>query len=60
MHTEAIQQMLERLGVAMSTGNMPEASGCYAVPALFLSDEAAMILADAAQIEGLFAAGTEW
>lgn len=60
MSTAAIQQMLERLGVAISTGNMAEVSASYAFPALFLSDEAAMILADAAQIEGLLVGATEW
>lgn len=55
-----IGQMLERLGQAVSTGDLPGISGCYAFPALFISDEQTMVLEDADELEQTFAKGREW
>jgi hypothetical protein len=60
MNDEKIRSSLECLGQALSTGDLREVSRCWEVPALVLSDEGATVLADANQIEKLFAQATEW
>ncbi len=60
MNTTEIDKLLERLGKTLSSGDLQGVSGCFAVPALLLSDEGATLLADANQIEKLFAQATEW
>jgi hypothetical protein len=60
MDSDKIRQLLERLGRALSAGDLRGVSSCFEVPALFLSDEGVTILADANQLEKLFAQATEW
>jgi hypothetical protein len=60
MEKETMRELLERLGQALSAGDLRATSSCWAVPAVFLSDEGATVLADADEIEKLFARATEW
>jgi hypothetical protein len=60
MTNDEISQLLERLGEALSAGDLQVVSGCFAVPTFFLSDEGAIVLADADQLEKLFAQASEW
>jgi hypothetical protein len=60
MKNEKIRALLERLGQALSAGDLRGTSSCWEVPAVVLSDEGATVLADASQVEKLFAGATEW
>ena len=60
MDSDQIMQLLERLGRTLSAGDLREVSSCFEVPAVFLSDDGATILADASQLEMLFAQATDW
>jgi hypothetical protein len=60
MNNEEIRALLERLGQALSAGDLRGTSNCWEVPAVVLSDEGATVLADAGAIEKLFARATEW
>ena len=60
MNTTEIKSLLERLAQALSTGDLSEASRCFATPSLFLSDDGATVLADVGQIEQFFAQAAEW
>ena len=60
MSDETIRGLLGRLGQALSAGDLRGASICWEVPAVILSDEGAAVLAEANQIEKLFAGATEW
>jgi hypothetical protein len=50
-----ITQLLERLGRALSAGDFREASGCWEVPALVLSDEGVIAVSEFSAIEKFFA-----
>ena|SRR6516162_8489159 len=60
MSDETIRGLLGRLGQALSAGDLRGVSICWEVPAVILSDEGAAVLAEANQIENLFAGATEW
>jgi hypothetical protein len=60
MDNDKITRALEHLGRALSAGDLRGVSSCFEVPGLFLSDDGATILADASQLEKLFAQATEW
>ena len=60
MDHDKITRLLERLGRTLSAGDLRGVSSCFELPALFLSDDGATILADASQLEKLFAQATEW
>ena len=60
MDKDKIRQLLERLGQALSAGDLKGASNCWAFPALFLSDDGATVLAEASQLEQLIAQASEW
>ena len=60
MDSDKIKQLLERLGRTLSAGDLRGVSSCFEVPGLFLSDDGATVLADASQLEKLFAQATEW
>ena len=60
MSDETIRGLLGRLGQALSAGDLRGVSICWEVPAVILSDEGAAVLAEANQIEKLFAGATEW
>ncbi|HJS52225.1 MAG TPA: hypothetical protein VJ781_10030 [Pyrinomonadaceae bacterium] len=55
-----IGKMLERLGNALITGDLKGISSCYAFPALFGSDENSRMIANAAELELLFAQARNW
>ena len=56
----AVIEMLERLGEAVSDGNLAGISTSYGYPALFLSDEQVVLLESAGQVEEVFAANRTW
>ena len=60
MDSDKIKQLLERLGRTLSAGDLRGLSNCFEFPAVFLSDDGATILADASQLEKLFAQATDW
>lgn len=55
MNQESITRCLERVGQAISTSNLPDLTSCWAFPALVLSDEGAITIADADSLQVLFA-----
>jgi hypothetical protein len=54
------EQLLERLGQALSAGDLKGISNCWAFPALFLSDDDTIVLASASQLEQIVAQAREW
>jgi hypothetical protein len=60
MNDDKIINMLERYGAAMSAGNLPAISSCWAVPALVLSDDGALAVTNPIEIEAFFAQGIEY
>lgn len=60
MNDDLITQFLNRYGRALSEGDMPGVSRCWEVPALVLSDEGSIAVAEAAEIETFFAQAVEW
>lgn len=59
MQKAQVQRMLERLGETLSAGDMKGVSACWAVPALFLSDEGAIAFAAPAEIEKIMGQAAE-
>jgi hypothetical protein len=57
---DQIQELLERLGKALSTGEVSTIPHCWEVPALVLHDEGAVAVSSAGEIEGFFTKATEW
>lgn len=55
-----LNEMLERLGKAVGSGDLPGISACYAFPAMIVSDEGSIIFENADQVEQMFAKGREW
>jgi hypothetical protein len=55
MDNDKITRLLERLGRTLSAGDLRGVSSCFEFPAVFLSDDGATVLADASQLEKLFA-----
>jgi hypothetical protein len=55
----AIMEMLERLGEAVSLGDLAGVSRCYAFPALFLFGEDSTVFETAGQVEEIFGQGRE-
>jgi hypothetical protein len=51
----SVERSLERLGHALSTGDLKGVSACWAFPAMFLSEADAMVLAEPSQLEQLMA-----
>ena len=49
--------MLERLGKAVSDGDLKTVAACYGYPALFLSDELVILLENAEQVKESFGEG---
>lgn len=60
MQTDQIGQLFERLGQALSTGDLHEASTCWAAPALVISDEGATAISDISEIEAFFSQAADW
>jgi hypothetical protein len=60
VNEDKIRRLLERLGTALSTGDLAGISNCWEVPALVLSDEGAIAVAATGEIEAFFAQAAEW
>ena len=60
MDSDKIKQLLERLGRTLSAGDLRGVSSCFELPAVFLSDDGATILADTSQLEKVFAQASDW
>jgi hypothetical protein len=60
MQTDQISQLFEQLGQALSAGDLHKAATCWGVPALVLSDEAAMAVSDRSEIEEFFSQAADW
>jgi hypothetical protein len=60
MDDDTIRPFLERYGDALSRGHLAEVAGCWAVPALVLSDEGAIAVSDPAEIERFFSQAVAW
>jgi len=59
MSKDEIRLLLERLGQALSDGELKRVSACWEVPALLLLDDGAMALANAVDIEKLMSQASE-
>lgn len=55
MTKEEIKKFLERLGVALSSADIPTIASCWKTPALVLSDERAHAVADEEEVATFFA-----
>jgi hypothetical protein len=60
MNEDQIKDMLERLGTALSAGDLAGVSNCWELPALVLSDEGAIAITEARQIEEFFGQAIGW
>jgi ketosteroid isomerase-like protein len=56
---EHLRRFLVRYGEALSAGDLGAVSGCYAVPALVLSDEGSVPIASREEIEAAFDGAAE-
>jgi hypothetical protein len=59
MDKNMIRQLLERLGQAISSGDLKGVSACWSFPAMYLSEADAMVLEGADQLEQFMAQATE-
>jgi hypothetical protein len=59
MNDDQIQRFLERLGHAMSVGDLAEVAQCWDVPALVLTDDSAIAISDSAELKPFFARAAE-
>jgi ketosteroid isomerase-like protein len=57
-HTE-VEAFLDRYAEALAGGDLPGIAGCYTLPALVAGDEAAIPIAEAAQVEAAFAGAAD-
>lgn len=55
-----VLEMLDRLGKAVSSGDLHAVAKCYGYPALFLSDVGVFLLENADQVAETFGKGREW
>ena len=55
-----IRSFLGNYGEALSAGDLPKISSCWAIPALVLSDEGAEPVTDAGQVESFFEQAIAW
>jgi hypothetical protein len=60
MDEDKILRFLEGYGAALSAGNLPAISRCWAVPALVLSDQGTIVVTNPSEIEVFFAQGVEY
>jgi len=57
---DEVLQMLEKLGKAVSDGDLKTISASYGYPALVLSDEQVLLIESAEQVEGFFGQARSW
>lgn len=55
-----IGEMLDRLGKAVSDGDIKGVSDCYAFPAFLMIGEDSTVLESAEELEAMFAKGRDW
>jgi len=60
MISDHILKMLETYGQALSDGKFDLIAQSWAVPALVLSDQGALLVSDIYEVEKFFAGATEW
>jgi hypothetical protein len=60
MQTDLISQLFERFGQALSASDLHQASTCWGVPALVLSDDGATAVSDRSEIEAFFSQAADW
>ena len=56
---ERIRRLLERLGKALSAGDLKGVSTCWQIPALIFLDEAGTVVGDTSELEKLFTQASE-
>jgi hypothetical protein len=59
MDKHKINQLLERLGLAISSSDPKSVSACWTFPAMLLTDQNATVIADAGQLEMSMAQAVE-
>jgi hypothetical protein len=59
MDKHKINQLLERLGLAISSSDLKSVSACWTFPAILLTDQNATVIADAGQLEMIMAQAVE-
>jgi hypothetical protein len=59
-HEDHMRLFLVRYGQALSTGGLRGISSCWEVPALVLSDQGAIAVSEATEIEAFFGQAVEW
>lgn len=60
MDESHIREFLERLGRALSSGDLDGVVDCWEVPALVLSDEGVVPVTGLGEVRGFFAGAAEW
>jgi hypothetical protein len=60
MNKAKIKIFLEAYGAALSAGDLPMVSSCWAVPALVISDQGAIAVTSSHEVEAFFAQGIEY
>ena len=60
MDENQILTLMQRVGRSLTTGNIRDVSACWEVPGLLLSDEGAITVADAEQMQTSFAEAIDW
>jgi hypothetical protein len=60
MDEDKIRSMLERYGIALSTGDLKMIVSCWEVPALVISDEGAIAVSEIGQVDEFFGQAIGW
>ena len=60
LNEKTVREMLDRLGRAVSSGDLDGVSACYVFPGLFLMGQDATVFEKPAEFEKLFAQGRRW
>jgi hypothetical protein len=60
LNKDTIGEMLDRLGRAVTSGDLKQVSASYAFPALLLMEESSMVMTDPAEFEKMFGEGRKW
>jgi hypothetical protein len=60
INKDDVKKLLERIGTALSSGDLPGAVNCWEIPALLLSDEGARAVSESVEFEEFYRQATEW
>lgn len=60
MRVNGVERTLDKLGKALSTGDIAAVAQCWAVPSLVLSDEGVIAVSEMSQITALFTQAMTW